>query len=149
MSSRRRTTVAVIFGGRSVEHDVSIVTGHQVMKAFAPERYQVIPVYISRDGRWFTGEALAELDSFKDDDILNRDDVRACLLPPDTRYHGLIIDPLAGRFRKSEHRRIDVAFPALHGTHGEDGSIQGLFELADIPYVGCATLDSALTNAKS
>jgi len=148
MSNTRRTTVAVIFGGRSVEHDVSIVTVHQVMKAFAPERYEVIPVYISRDGRWFTGEALAELASFKDDDILNRDDVRACLLSPDTRYHGLIIDPLAGRFRKSEHRRIDVAFPALHGTHGEDGSIQGLFELADIPYVGCATLDSALTNDK-
>ena len=148
MSSRRRTTVAVIFGGRSVEHDVSIVTGHQILKAFPAERYDIVPVYISRDGRWFTGEALAELDSFKDDDILNRDGVRTCLLPPDTRYHGLIIEPLAGRFRKSEVRRIDVAFPALHGSHGEDGSIQGLFELADIPYIGCATLGSAVTHDK-
>lgn len=148
MSSRRRTTVAVIFGGRSVEHDVSIVTGHQIMKAFPAERYEVVPVYISRDGRWFTGPALADINSFKDDDILNHNGLRACLLPPDTRYHGLIIDPLAGRFSKSEVKRIDVAFPALHGSHGEDGSIQGLFELADIPYVGCATLASALSNDK-
>ncbi len=144
----RRSTIAVIFGGRSVEHDVSIVTGHQIMNAFPAEGYEVVPVYISRDGAWYTGDPLAELDSFKDEDILNQDGLRPCLLPPDTRYHGLIIDPLAGRFSKSEVKRIDVAFPALHGSHGEDGSIQGLFELADIPYVGCATLDSALTNDK-
>ena len=148
MSSRRRLSVAVIFGGRSVEHDVSIVTGHQIMKAFPAERYEVVPVYISRDGRWFTGGALAVLDSFKDDDILNRDGVSACLLSPDARHHGLIVNPLAGRFSKSEVKRIDVAFPALHGSHGEDGSIQGLFELADIPYVGYATLGSALSNDK-
>ncbi len=147
MKSRRRT-IAVIFGGRSVEHDVSIVTGHQIMNAFPAEGYEVVPVYISRDGAWYTGDPLAELDSFKDEDILNQAGLRPCLLPPDTRYHGLIIDPLAGRFSKSEVKRIDVAFPALHGSHGEDGSIQGLFELADIPYVGCATLDSALTNDK-
>lgn len=148
MSSRRRITVAVLFGGRSVEHDVSIVTGHQIMNAFPVDRYEIVPVYISRDGRWFTGEALATLDNFKDDKILTRDDISACLLSPDTRHHGLIIDPRAGRFRKSEVRRIDVAFPALHGSHGEDGSVQGLLELADIPYVGCATLGSALTNDK-
>ena len=148
MSSRRRTVLAVIFGGRSVEHDVSIVTGYQIMDAFPAERYEIIPVYISRDGRWFTGDALARLDNFKEENILTRADVKACLLSPDARHHGLIIEPLAGRFRKSDVRRIDVAFPALHGSHGEDGSIQGLFELADIPYVGYATLGSALTNDK-
>lgn len=148
MSSRRRTTLAVIFGGRSVEHDVSIVTGHQIMSAFPAEAYDVVPVYIARDGRWFTGAALSDLDSFQDDDFLRHDGLRSCILSPDTRHHGLIVDPLAGRFSKSEIRRIDVAFPALHGSHGEDGSIQGLFELADIPYVGCATLGSALANDK-
>ena len=148
MSSRRRTTLAVIFGGRSVEHDVSIVTGHQIMSAFPAEDYDVVPVYIARDGRWFTGDALSDLDSFQDDDIQRHDCLRACLLSPDTRHHGLIVDPLAGRFSKSEIRRVDVAFPALHGSHGEDGSIQGLFELADIPYVGYATLGSALANDK-
>ena len=146
--SSRRTTIAVIFGGRSVEHDVSIVTGHQIMKAFPAEAYDIVPVYISRDGRWFTGAALSDLERFREDDVQSLEGLRACLLSPDTRHHGLIVDPLAGRFSKSEVRRIDVAFPALHGSHGEDGSIQGLFELADIPYVGFATLGSALANDK-
>ena len=149
MSNRRRTCVAVIFGGRSVEHDVSIVTGHQIMGAFPKDEYQVVPVYISRDGAWFTGDPLLDLDSFANNDLLKLEGVASCLLSPDTRHHGLIVNPLAGRFSKSAVKRIDVAFPALHGTHGEDGSLQGLLELADLPYVGCATLGSALTNDKA
>ena len=148
MSSRRRKSVAVIFGGRSVEHDVSIVTGHQIMDAFPPERFEVVPIFISRDGRWFTGEPLTNLRNFQDSDLLQREGVEPCLLSPDTRHHGLILNPLAGRFSKSEIKRIDVVFPALHGSHGEDGSLQGLLELSDIPYVGYATLGSALTNDK-
>lgn len=149
MSNRRRTRVAVIFGGRSVEHDVSIVTGHQIMGAFPKDEYEVVPVYISRDGAWFTGNPLLDLDSFANNDLLKLEGVASCLLSPDTRHHGLIVNPLAGRFSKSAVKRIDVAFPALHGTHGEDGSLQGLLELADLPYVGYATLGSALTNDKA
>lgn len=149
MSSRRRTCVAVIFGGRSVEHDVSIVTGHQIIGALSDDLFEVVPVYISRDGRWFTGEPLLQLDSFAGNDLLQMEGVVPCLLSPDTRHHGLIVNPLAGRFSKSGVKRIDVAFPALHGTHGEDGSLQGLFELADLPYVGYATLGSALANDKA
>ncbi len=148
MSSRHPMVVAVIFGGRSVEHDVSIVTGHQIMNAFPAGSFQVLPVYIARDGHWYTGQPLAELKNFKDGGALNLDGVLPCLLSPDTRHHGLIVNPLAGRFRQSDVQRIDVVFPALHGSHGEDGSLQGLLELADIPYVGCATLGSALTNDK-
>ncbi len=148
MSSRHRQTVAVIFGGRSVEHDVSIVTGHQIIDAFSADDYDIVPVYITRDGRWFTGDPLRELRNFQDRDITRRDDIQPCLLSPDTRHHGLILDPLAPRFRKSQVKRIDVVFPAVHGSHGEDGSLQGLLELADIPYVGYATLGSALTNDK-
>ena len=148
MSKRRPRVIAVIFGGRSVEHDVSIVTGHQIMNAFHGDDCLVVPVYIARDGRWFTGEPLSDLDNFKDDGVLDLDGVQPCLLSPDTRHHGLIINPLAGRFRQSDIQRVDVVFPALHGSHGEDGSLQGLLELADIPYVGCATLGSALTNDK-
>ena len=148
MGQGRRTVVAVIFGGRSVEHDVSIVTGCQIMRAFSPARYEVVPVYISRDGRWHCGGPLAKLEYYQDKNIFNRDGVVSCLLSPDARHHGLIIDPLAGRFRKSEVKRIDVIFPAIHGTHGEDGSLQGLIELADIPYVGCGILGSALSNDK-
>ena len=149
MSVRRRTCVAVIFGGRSVEHDVSIVTGHQIIGAFPDELYEVVPVYISRDGAWYTGDPLLDLENFANKDLLQTAGVMPCLLSPDTRHHGLLVNPLAGRFKKSDVKRIDVAFPALHGTHGEDGSLQGLLELADIPYVGYATLGSALTNDKA
>ena len=148
MSNRRRTVVAVAFGGRSVEHDVSIVTGHQIMRAFPNDRYEVVPIYISREGKWFTGAPLQELDAFADENTLARDGVVPCVLSPDTRHHGLILNPLAGRFQMSQIKRLDVVFPALHGSHGEDGSLQGLLELADVPYVGVATLGSALTNDK-
>ena len=148
MSSRRPITIAVLFGGRSVEHDVSIVTGQQVIDALPKEHYEVVPIYISRDGKWYTGDPLLKLDNFKDENIVNRDGVVSCVISPDVRHHGLILNPLAGRFSKSEIKRLDVVFPAIHGSHGEDGTLQGLFELADIPYVGCATLGSALTNDK-
>ena len=115
---------------------------------FPPNATTSLPVYIARDGRWFTGEPLLNLANMRNADVVGRDGVNPCLLSPDTRHHGLIINPLAGRFSKSEVKRIDVVFPALHGSHGEDGSLQGLLELADIPYVGYATLGSALTNDK-
>lgn len=147
--SSRKTTVAVIFGGRSVEHDVSIVTGLQIIGALNTERYTVVPVYITRDGKWFTGEPLRTLANFQDEQLTQHKEVRPVLLSPDTRHHGLIVDPLpTGMFAKPAVIRLDVVFPAVHGSHGEDGTLQGLFELADIPYVGFATLGSALTNDK-
>ncbi len=148
MSARRKTIVGVIFGGRSVEHDVSVVTGHQIMNAFDAERYEVVPIYIDRDGAWFTGEPLREIKNFEKD-VTALDGVLPTLLSPNTRHHGLIVDPTPrGLFAKSKIQRIDVAFPAIHGSHGEDGTLQGLFELADIPYAGCAVLASAIANDK-
>ena len=73
----------------------------------------------------------------------------ACCLSPNPRQHGLIIEPLAGRFRSSRVQRLDIVFPTLHGTHGEDGTLQGLLELADIPYVGCGVLASAIGNGQN
>jgi D-alanine-D-alanine ligase len=147
MSAKRKTTVGVIFGGRSVEHDVSIITGHQVMRAFDPERYEVVPIYIDRAGKWFTGEPLMELKNFKDE-IVSMKGVRSAIISPSIQHHGLIINPTSGRFEKSQIQRLDVVFPAIHGTHGEDGTLQGLFELADIAYVGCGVLASAIANDK-
>jgi D-alanine-D-alanine ligase len=149
MAAKRKITVGVIFGGRSVEHDVSIVTGHQIMQAFDKNRYEVVPIYITRDGKWFSGEPLLNLENLKNDtSITSHKDVEEIILSPDVRHHGLIRNPLAGRFQKSDIVRLDLVFPAIHGTHGEDGTLQGLFELADIPYVGFATCGSALTNDK-
>jgi D-alanine-D-alanine ligase len=147
MSAKRKTTVGVIFGGRSVEHDVSVVTGNQVIRAFDPERYEVVPIYIDRDGRWFTGEPLLDLKNYQNE-VISINGVQDVILSPDIRHHGLILNPLAGRFSKSEVLRLDVVFPAIHGTHGEDGTLQGLLELADIPYVGCGVMASALANDK-
>ena len=147
MSAKRKTTVAVIFGGRSVEHDVSIVTGHQIMQAFDQQRYEIVPVYISGAGRWYTGEPLLNLKNFENE-IISAKGIEEVLLSPSTQHHGLIVNPMAGRLQKSSIRRLDVAFPAVHGSHGEDGTLQGLLEMADIPYVGCGVLASALANDK-
>jgi D-alanine-D-alanine ligase len=148
MSSKRITTIGVIFGGRSVEHDVSVVTGHQVMQACDPARYEVVPLYITRQGHWYTGEPLRDLKTYQRD-ITQIDGVVPVVLSPDTRQHGLIVNPLPnGLFAKSSAKRLDIAFPALHGSHGEDGTIQGLFELAGIPYVGCGVMTSAVANDK-
>jgi D-alanine-D-alanine ligase len=150
MQARRKQTVAVVFGGRSVEHDVSIVTAHQIMRAFDRERYTVVPVYIDRSGRWQIERsgAFFKLETFRDEASLRATRTVPVVLSPDTRHHGLIVNPLAGRWQASEVLRLDALFPALHGTHGEDGTIQGLCELADIPYVGMGTMASALTNDK-
>lgn len=148
MSAKRKSTVGVLFGGRSVEHDVSVVTGHQIMNAFDPERYEVVPIYIDREGRWFTGEPLREIKNFENE-VASLSGVLPCLLSPSVQHHGLITNPTpSGFLGKSQVRRLDVAFPAIHGSHGEDGTLQGLFELADIPYVGCGVLASAVANDK-
>lgn len=146
--STRKINLGIIFGGRSVEHDVSIVTAQQIMRACDANRYEVVPIYISRDGRWYTGDVLRDIVTFKDEQILQHKDIESVVLSPDVRHHGIIRNPLAGRWARSHVQRLDVVFPAIHGSHGEDGTLQGLFELADIPYVGFATLGSALTNDK-
>jgi len=148
MSVQRKTSVAVVFGGRSVEHDVSIVTGHQIMRAFDADLFTAIPIYIDREGRWFTGDSLRELKNFKNE-ITSLAGVTPIVLSPSVQHHGFIINPTAsGLFNRSQVQRIDVMFPAVHGSHGEDGTLQGLFELADIPYVGCGVMASAVANDK-
>jgi D-alanine-D-alanine ligase len=148
MSAKRKTVVGVVFGGRSVEHDVSIITGNQIIRAFDPARYDVVPIYVDRDGRWFTGEPLTHVESFKSD-IRQLKGVEQIVLSPAVQHHGLIHNPVASRFQKSTLQRLDVVFPAIHGSHGEDGTLQGLIELADIPYVGCGVLASAVANDKA
>jgi D-alanine-D-alanine ligase len=148
MSAKRQLTLGIIFGGRSVEHDVSVVTGNQVMQACDPAQYDIVPLYIDRDGRWFTGDPLRDLKSYQND-VATLSGVQSVTLSPDVRQHGLIVNPLpTGVFAKSQSRRLDVVFPAVHGSHGEDGTLQGLLELADIPYVGCGVMASAVANDK-
>jgi len=148
MSASDRKTVGVIFGSRSVEHDVSVVTAQQVMLALRPEKYEVVPIYIARDGQWLTGPGLRDLKTFKADNIADMMGIKETLISPSTSHHGAITPPISGLFGRSQVQRLDVAFPVVHGSHGEDGTLQGLFELADIPYVGAGVMASAITRDK-
>jgi D-alanine-D-alanine ligase len=144
----RKQTVGVIFGSRSVEHDVSVVTAQQVIQALNPAKYEVVPIYITRTGNWITGPLLSDIKSFRAANIEELMGVKETVISPVVQHHGMITPPISGLIGKNVLKRLDVVFPTVHGTHGEDGTLQGLFELADIPYVGCGVLASAIANDK-
>jgi D-alanine-D-alanine ligase len=140
--------VGVVFGSRSVEHEVSVITGQQVIAALDKARYDVVPIYITKAGVWYTGEKLLDVANFKDDKavLVGCDPV---YLAPDPTVGGLIVrrEEKGGLFKRSREPEVlplDVLFPTVHGTYGEDGTLQGLFELAGIPYVGSGVLGSAV-----
>jgi D-alanine-D-alanine ligase len=131
--------VGVIFGGRSVEHDVSIVTAHQVM-AVLSGGYEVIPIYVTREGRWLSSPGLNDLRVYREG---RAEDVgQQAHIPPVAGFGGLQV--AGGRFKGTQTVGLDVVVPSIHGTYGEDGTLQGLLELADIPYVGSGVLGSAV-----
>ncbi|HHN93166.1 MAG TPA: D-alanine--D-alanine ligase [Anaerolineae bacterium] len=132
--------VGVIFGGRSGEHEVSLLSARSVMGAMDREKYEVVPIGITKAGHWVTGDdPLAALSSGDEAGL------RTVALLPDPSWAGLMeCDGGAETFRAALLARLDVVFPVLHGTYGEDGAIQGLLELADVPYVGAGVLGSAL-----
>ncbi len=144
MSNGKKTTVGVIFGGRSVEHDVSIVTGYQVMHALDKNRYDVEPIYIDRDGAWLVGDPLRDIGSFQNDQVSEMLGIKEATLSASTAFKGLIVPPISGLVGRNSLRKLDVLFPVIHGAHGEDGTLQGLFELVDLPYVGCGVMASAI-----
>ncbi|MBF6592292.1 MAG: D-alanine--D-alanine ligase, partial [Ktedonobacterales bacterium] len=144
--------VAMIFGGRSVEHEVSVLTAHQAMAALPTDRYLPLPIYITKLGQWFTGDALMDLKQYGD---LARLETLAepVVFSPNAPQPGILRPPaperrgwLGGRAGQPPPtlEPIDIAFPLIHGSHGEDGSLQGLFELADLPYVGSGVAASAV-----
>ncbi|GAB2489351.1 D-alanine--D-alanine ligase [Alkalibacterium psychrotolerans] len=116
----------LIYGGKSAEHEVSIKSAHSILNIIYYEHYTVIPVYITREGKWFRGEDINQLDEVVSFDEMN--DVKA-----KTPFN--FIEMMEGE---------SVAFPVLHGPNGEDGTVQGLFEVFDIPYVGAGVLASAV-----
>lgn len=134
--------VAVLFGGRSVEHDVSIITGNEIISNIDKEKYEVIPIYISRDGEWFTGSELLDLRlSTQIEKVISK--LKKVYIPPVPSTSNLKLCKNS-LFSNNELDKIDVVIPALHGLNGEDGTIQGLFELANIPYAGPGVLGSAV-----
>lgn len=135
MNSQKRLRVGVIYGGRSGEHEVSLVSAASVIRALDPEKYEVVPIGITKDGRWLVGTGAQKMLS----EVLKSGE--RVSLPPDPTAAALVpLSPGMGRPSVS----VDVIFPVLHGTFGEDGTVQGLLELAGLPYVGAGVLGSAV-----
>lgn len=135
--------VAVFFGGRSPEHDVSVVTGLQVLQAIDTSAYETIPVYISTDGAWLVGDVLRRRENYMLDSAALAQTMEVTLDVHGGRG-GKLIAKKTGFFGKGREIDFDVALPAFHGLIGEDGNLQGLFELANVPYTGMRTKASSI-----
>lgn len=135
-----KTRIGLIFGGRSGEHEISLRSARSVITQIDQEKYTVVPIAIDQKGRWLNPSESAKLlgSEFNDGSSTEGDGGVFGLLA-DTGYNGLTA--IGGEARSSIG--LDLVFPVLHGTFGEDGTIQGLFEMADIPYVGCGVLASS------
>jgi D-alanine-D-alanine ligase len=131
-----RIRIGVIFGGRSVEHEVSLVSAASVINALDKEKYDVVPIGIASNGQWLSSNETLRLLKEKRSIELEQEQ----LLTPDPRKQSLVAINDGGGVGKA----LDVIFPVMHGKFGEDGSLQGLLELADIPYVGPGVLGSAV-----
>ena len=131
---RKPLRVGILFGGRSGEHEVSLISAASVIQALDPEKYEAVPIGITKDGRWLAGTAahktLPEVLRSGERVMLSADPNVAALVP-------------VGDLR-ADALRVDVVFPVLHGTYGEDGTVQGLLDLAGLPYVGSGVLGSAV-----
>lgn len=137
-----KTTVGVFFGGRSVEHEISVLTALQSMYAFDSARYNIIPIYISKEGRWYSGEALMSVSNYKDLNALKSQCEEVFMNPEYGDYN--LYRRKKKLFGSQVVATLDVAIPALHGTNGEDGVFQGLLETIGIPFAGCDTLSAAI-----
>ncbi len=140
-----KKTIAVFFGGKTCEHDVSIITGHQLMENADKGKYSVVPVYIGRDGKWFTGEKLRDLAFFRD---FRSEEVTPVYMEANGSGMDLYPEQLKTGLLGARDRKaivhIDAVIPAMHGMNGEDGTLQGLLELADVPYASVGVMGSAV-----
>jgi D-alanine-D-alanine ligase len=134
MGSSGKIRVGIVFGGQSAEHEVSILSARNVLAALDPARFEPVLIGIDKTGRWLTQDARKLLAGGKNPRHVQIEDGRRVQLP----------SPLSESAESSGTGRIDVIFPVLHGTFGEDGTVQGLFEIAGIPYVGAGVLGSAI-----
>lgn len=136
--------VGVIFGGESVEHEVSIITAVQAMNYMDQKKYEIVPIYISKDRNWYTGESLREMSTYKDLSLVPTLAKEVTLTKKDDEF---ILQKKNGLF-KGAVETIDVAFPIVHGKGVEDGSLSGYLETLGIPYVGPSMLGAAIGQDK-
>ena len=144
MQSANKMCVALLFGGMSSEHEVSCVSVGNFVRNIDRSKYEVLTVGITKEGRWLYTEATAE--QMADGSWEELPGNMACVISPDRADHGMILFTPDGRVEKMH---LDVVIPVLHGLWGEDGTVQGLLELAGIPYVGCGVLASSVCMDKA
>src|SRR5579885_1163893 len=145
--AEKKIRVGLIFGGRSGEHEVSLASANAVMSNLDPEKYEIVLLGITKEGSWLLGTEpqqllAAERETQAAIDSVPTEQTRAVTLTGDPSVRRLI--PVQGGSDLGSQGALDVIFPVLHGTYGEDGSLQGLLDMANIPYVGCGVLGAAL-----
>lgn len=136
--------VGVIFGGETVEHEVSVITAVQAMEHINRDKYDVVPIYISKDRIWYTSPMLTDIEVYKDFNELKRYAKQVVLVKT---KDGFVLQSTKGLFRRTI-TDIDIAFPIVHGNNVEDGTLQGYLDSVGIPYVGSRVLGSALGQDK-
>lgn len=135
-----KTVIGIFFGGKSVEHEVSIISAMQVIENLNKERYDVVPVYISKDNRFYTSELLTRVEEFRDLDEVKRLSNEVYFTQDEGK---MVLNAKKGIFKKVL-AKIDVVFPVVHGLNVEDGTLEGLLEMYNVPYVGCDVCSSAV-----
>ena len=136
-----KTRIGVIFGGRSTEHEISVISASQAMHAINRDRFEVTPIYITKDGKWYTGDALFDVANYRNiPSVLAK--CKQVYMRPETGNFNLYLEkkPFWG---SDVAATLDVVIPVLHGSNGEDGTLEGVLETIGIPYAGCNTLSSA------
>ncbi|OHA86622.1 MAG: hypothetical protein A3A96_01790 [Candidatus Zambryskibacteria bacterium RIFCSPLOWO2_01_FULL_39_39] len=140
-----KKTIGVVFGGRSVEHEVSIITAHNpiIDSLLATGKYNVVPIYIGKDGSWYSDPAMNDINFFRNDLEEKLKKLKKLQLDLNNGLQIMIPGSLG-----SKKINIDIVFPAMHGTYGEDGSLMGLLRMANVPFVGCDLFASAVAMDK-
>jgi D-alanine-D-alanine ligase len=143
---QKKKRVGIVFGGRSGEHEVSLASAQAVMGNLDPEKYEIVPIGITKTGQWLLGTEPAKLvaasQTVHQENDGTQEVFRSVTYTGDPTIGHLI--PLEGGEPLGDQGKLDIIFPVLHGTYGEDGTLQGLLEMANVPYVGCGVLGAAL-----
>ena len=134
--------LGIFFGGKSVEHEIAVITMSQAISALDPEKYELVPIYISKEGVMYTGDDLLDLYQYKDMEVLLKRSYKVCVVNDGNGVKVMRCPaPMIG---KKVLNTIDVAIPIMHGTNGEDGTIAGFLNMLGIPYVGPDILASSI-----
>lgn len=136
---KKKLRVAILFGGKSAEHEISVISARNIVAAMDPSKYDIVAIGIDKQGRWLLDEGARLLRAGRQTQVkLRRGSVRAAVLP------GATLAPALSVSRRAPLAGVDVVFPVLHGPFGEDGTVQGLLKLANVPFVGAGVLGSAI-----